>query len=110
MAKTYFQIQEEIETLQLQADKVRQKEIADVVAKIKQAIDIYGLTASDLGFTLPRRGRRGAPSKHARATKSTSRDIKYRDAAGNTWGGRGPRPQWLRDALASGKTLEDFAA
>ena len=29
--------------------------------------------------------------------------------SGNTWGGRGPRPQWLRDALANGKSLQDFA-
>jgi DNA-binding protein H-NS len=35
--------------------------------------------------------------------------VKYRDGEGNTWVGRGPRPQWLRDALANGKTLADFA-
>jgi DNA-binding protein H-NS len=34
---------------------------------------------------------------------------KFRDGAGNTWVGRGPRPQWLRDALAGGKKLEDYA-
>ena len=27
---------------------------------------------------------------------------------GNTWVGRGKRPQWLRDALAAGKQLSDF--
>jgi DNA-binding protein H-NS len=27
-----------------------------------------------------------------------------------TWSGRGKRPQWVTDALASGKTLEDLAA
>lgn len=32
----------------------------------------------------------------------------YRDANGNTWGGRGRRPTWLNEALARGKTLEDF--
>ena len=30
------------------------------------------------------------------------------DAFGNTWVGMGKRPQWLRDALATGKSLEDF--
>ena len=34
--------------------------------------------------------------------------MKYRDGAGNTWGGMGKRPQWLRDALTSGRRLEDF--
>jgi DNA-binding protein H-NS len=34
---------------------------------------------------------------------------RFRDAQGNVWVGRGPRPKWLREALASGKTLEEFA-
>lgn len=35
---------------------------------------------------------------------------KYADQAGNTWGGRGPRPKWLKDALASGNVLTDLLA
>ena len=35
--------------------------------------------------------------------------VKFRDEAGNTWVGRGPRPLWLRDALAAGRKVEDFA-
>jgi DNA-binding protein H-NS len=35
--------------------------------------------------------------------------VKYRDAAGNTWSGRGLRPRWLNNALAKGKALSDFA-
>jgi DNA-binding protein H-NS len=34
--------------------------------------------------------------------------VKYRNETGGTWGGRGKRPDWLRAALASGKTLADF--
>lgn len=35
---------------------------------------------------------------------------KYRDPENlaNTWSGRGHRPQWLRDALDSGRQLDDF--
>ncbi|MNK83069.1 DNA binding protein, nucleoid-associated [compost metagenome] len=33
----------------------------------------------------------------------------YQDGAGNTWTGRGPRPRWLTEALASGKTLEELS-
>ena len=34
---------------------------------------------------------------------------KFRDAAtGQAWSGRGLQPRWLRDALAAGKSLEDF--
>ena len=33
---------------------------------------------------------------------------KYRDDAGNSWSGRGSQPRWLRDALASGKTIDQM--
>jgi DNA-binding protein H-NS len=32
----------------------------------------------------------------------------YRDDAGNTWGGMGPRPRWLREAVAAGSSLDSF--
>jgi len=37
---------------------------------------------------------------------------KYRNPSnpGQSWGGRGKRPDWLRDALAAGKSLSDFEA
>ena len=35
--------------------------------------------------------------------------VRYRDENGNTWVGRGKRPQWLRDALTAGKKLEELA-
>ena len=47
-------------------------------------------------------------SRGKRRGRKAARAVKYRDAAGNTWGGMGKRPQWLRDALASGKQLGDF--
>ena len=54
--------------------------------------------------------------RRASATRSASREkgagaaVKYRDAQGNSWGGRGPRPLWLRDALAAGHDLIEFVA
>lgn len=44
----------------------------------------------------------------AAAKAATSRPAKYADAQGNSWSGKGRRPQWLRDALAEGKKLVDF--
>ena len=39
------------------------------------------------------------------------RSIKYRNTENSeeTWTGRGRKPTWLVDALASGRDLEDFA-
>jgi DNA-binding protein H-NS len=111
MSKTYAQIQKEIETLQREAEKLRRKEVDDVIGRIKEAIRVYELTAADLGFSVSAGRRRGGAGKSAgRSGKGRpASQVKYRDESGNTWGGRGPRPQWLREALSTGKTLQDFA-
>ena len=113
MTKTYAQIQKQIEALQRDAEKVRRQEVEGVIARIREAIQVYGLTASDLGLDGARRKGKPGPkpgSKRKAAAKGKpSRAAKYRDDAGNTWVGRGPRPQWLREALAAGKSLQDFA-
>ena len=67
------------------------------------------MTAADLGLSGSAAGRKRPARKSPRRTGRAGSKVKYRDEAGNVWGGRGPRPQWLRNALASGKKLEDFA-
>lgn len=115
--KTYVEIQEEIAKLQREAEEARQAELSEVIAKINKAIEVYGLRSSDLTFPAATSGRssEARPMRAKRRTsKSTSKKggvaAKYRDDQGNTWSGRGPRPHWLRDALASGKSLNDFLA
>ena len=100
MAQTYKQIQKQIEQLQKQAEAVRSSEIKGVVERIKVAIAHYGLTAAHLGLeaTSPR-------SAGKRRAKSSAQ---FSDGAGNVWSGRGPRPRWLRDALAAGRSIDDF--
>ncbi|HSV45533.1 MAG TPA: H-NS histone family protein [Ramlibacter sp.] len=121
MKKTYTQILDEIESLKKQAEQVRDKEVSEVIARIREAITFYNLTPGDLGFG----GRASAPAKKARkvvvkgvrakpgrkpaAGKAAERAPKFRDSEGNVWSGRGPRPRWLKDAMAGGKTMEDFA-
>lgn len=34
----------------------------------------------------------------------------YRDQAGHSWSGMGPRPRWLKEALDGGKTLDELKA
>lgn len=50
------------------------------------------------------------PAKAAKATKAAKNVgvIKYRDDAGNAWTGRGKRPQWYLNAIASGKTPQQL--
>ena len=112
MAQTYLQIKRQIETLEKQAEKLKNQEVAGVVERIKTAIEHYGLTAEQLGLaratSSPRKGSRTGAS--GSASRSALTQAKYADGQGNVWGGRGPRPHWLRDALAAGKSLEDFAS
>jgi DNA-binding protein H-NS len=114
MTKSYAQIQKQIQALQKQAELARKQEIAGVVARIREAIDAYALTAEDLGYSggAKRAGKatkaKPGPKRGAKKTKSSAA-AKYRDEAGNIWVGRGPRPKWLRDALGAGKSLQDFA-
>jgi DNA-binding protein H-NS len=114
MKKSYTQIVKQIETLKAEAEKMRRQEMAGVVERIREAISFYNLTAADLGLgdkaaaapkpaTAP--GRRKAKAKAVTAPA----EIKFRDEQGRGWVGRGKRPQWLRDALAAGKSLQDFA-
>lgn len=94
---------------------MKKRELPDVVAKIKDAIAHYGLTAADLGLasgsvrsapkSAPKSARGGAAKR-----KSSVGGVKFRDGAGNSWSGRGPRPKWFKEALAAGASLESMQA
>lgn len=103
--KSYAQIQKQIEALQREANELRAQEVAGVVARIKEAISHYGLTAEQLGYGAAPKG-----TKIKGHEVGGTGAVAYSDGLGNTWGGRGPRPQWLKAALAAGKLLEDFAS
>jgi DNA-binding protein H-NS len=101
MTQTYAQLQKQIASLEAQAERVKSAETDAVIGRMKQAIAVYGITAADLF---------GGKSVKAGKSKASKRSgAKYADGLGNTWVGMGKRPQWLRDALAAGKSLQDFA-
>lgn len=114
MTKTYTQVMKQIDSLKAEAEKLRRKEIDGVVTRIREAISHYGLTAADLGLSggAPRAARKAAAKKRSGARRARSArsaaPVKYRDEAGHTWVGIGKRPQWVRDALAAGKSLDEF--
>ena len=110
MAKTYEQLMKQIESLKAEADKLRRKEAEGVISRIREAIGHYGLTATDLGLSA-RASAGPAPGKRRKvaAKKKLPATVKYRgDRPDQSWVGRGKRPQWLRDALLAGRTLDDF--
>ncbi|WBY02091.1 H-NS histone family protein [Ramlibacter tataouinensis] len=103
---TYLELKQQAEKLMAQAEEMRQQETQQAIDEIKAKMKAYGLTAQDLGF-----GGGGTRARRAPRAKSSGTDkaVKYRGPNGETWsGGRGRKPQWVRDALASGKSLEEF--
>lgn len=100
---TYLELKEQAEKLLAEAERMREQEIADAISDIKRKIDLYGLTAADLGFA------KSGPAGGARAKPAKS-PVKYRGPNGETWsGGRGRKPQWVQQALQQGRSLDEFA-
>lgn len=125
MAKTYAQIQAQIRKLQQEADALKAKEVAGVVARIQEAITHYGLTARDLfgpagaaarPQAAAKRAKAAKPAKPAKPAKAAQAaqaakpmpSAKYQDEAGHQWSGIGKRPNWFKAALAAGKTAADL--
>ena len=119
MAKTLAQLNAQIAELQKKADAVKAKEAVGVIARIKEAIAYYGLTAADLGFSGPAaKGGKAIEAtgpivvrkRRKKVAKKSGGVIRYRDEAGNAWTGHGKRPRWYLAALESGKTTGDLEA
>lgn len=113
MTRTLVQIRKQIESLEKEAENIRDKEVAGVIARIKEAISFYGLSSADLFDTNekkiapPKRGSSKAPRK---MTTKKMAVTKFRDeATGKTWTGHGKRPGWFVEAIAGGKTADDLA-
>ena len=117
MPKTSLQsIQRKIQQLQKEAERIRGREVGEVIAKIRSAIEHYRLRPEEL-FGSGRRstGKRAAAKTSSSAKRASTKParrkvaVKYRDTSGNTWTGRGSQPRWLVAALKEGKKIEDFA-
>jgi len=114
MAKSLSRIMGQIEKLQKEAAAIQ----AGAIARIRKEISDHGLTVEHLfgksGSVLVGKGRTAntAPAKKSvgkkKAGKGVSKPPKFGDGSGNFWGGMGKRPEWLRAALAAGRSLEEF--
>lgn len=112
-------INAQIAALQAKAEAIRKQEVGEVVAKIKDAIAHYGLTAADLGLSAvaPKAAKASQAGKPGRkpgrpaGSKTAGKPVraaKYTDGQGRTWGGMGKRPDWFKAALAAGKSPEEL--
>lgn len=88
------------EALEREIERAKKEERAEAIAKVRSLMAEYGLTLADLG---------GKPPKKESPASGGKVAPKYRDpATGQTWSGRGLQPNWLKAALAEGRSLDDF--
>ena len=115
--KTFADLTIEIDALKVKAEVVRKQEVAGVIARIKVAIEVYALTAADLGLGGGKESTQKVSSTKVATAKSIKEPIapgkpkseaKYRDSDGHSWTGRGPKPKWLTAALEAGQSLESL--
>jgi DNA-binding protein H-NS len=88
MTASYKELLAQREALEQAIAQARQNEIASAVAKVRELVAEYGLTAQDV---FPGRAGKTVASKAVSKVAA-----KYRDAAtGQTWTGRGKAPKWI---------------
>jgi DNA-binding protein H-NS len=107
---TLEQINQQIAKLREQAAKIAGAEKAEVIGKMKVAIDHYAITAADLGLSASGNAKARKANGKAKAKAKVPGRAKYKDDAGHTWAGVGRRPAWFVQALAGGKTEADLRA
>lgn len=87
MTKSYKELLAEREALEKAIAMARQNEISSAVARVRELVAEYGLTAQDV---FPGRAPRSAGKPASKVA------AKYRDpASGQTWTGRGKPPKWI---------------
>ena len=90
--------------LERKIQETQRNERQAAVDKVRALMAEFGLSVEDLV------GKATGPGRKKAATDGTRKAaVKYRDASGNTWSGRGLQPRWLKEALAKGKSLSDFS-
>ncbi len=95
------------EHLERQIESTRKSEREAAIAQVRNLMNDYGLSMSDLG---PKPGGGRLAVQKGGTTKGSKVPAKYRDpSTGDTWSGRGLQPKWLKAALQGGKKLDDFA-
>jgi len=96
---SYSELIAQAQALMAQAEQVRKQELADVIAEIKAKMKEYGITLEDLGASSARK----SPAVKAKSA------AKYRGPNGELWsGGPGRKPDWVKNVLASGQSIEQF--
>ena len=75
---------------------------APAVRQVKALMKKLGVSVADLADPSPEKSVKGAKKSAQKIA------VKYRDANGNTWTGRGKTPRWMVDAEKAGNTRAKY--
>lgn len=110
---TLSSIRKQIASLEKKAQELIKREAAQAIAKARELIENYGLTAEDLGLS-DKKNKRAVKDTPKRAGKRSMAGRKvagkamYRDPqTGKTWTGRGKPPAWIAGAADRSAYLID---
>ena len=108
-----------LKTIQARIAELQKKAVA-LETKVKPGVDKvvalikkHKLTLADLKHAFS--GKVGRPAKGAKKSKRVSKlkgkkaPVKFKDAEGNKWTGRGSAPLWIVAAEKAGKDRSSFA-
>lgn len=96
----YAELMKQAQALMAEAEQKRKEERSNAIADIKAKMKALGITVADLG---------GGLAKSAGKASKSAAPAKYKGPNGELWaGGPGRKPQWVREVLAAGKSIEDY--
>ena len=82
--------------------ETQRSERAEAINRVRALMAEHGLTVADIGM------KSGAAPKAQAARGKVAPKYRHPET-GETWTGRGLQPKWLKNALAQGKKISDFA-
>ncbi|MEX4004838.1 H-NS family nucleoid-associated regulatory protein [Paraburkholderia sp. EG285A] len=86
--------QQQIVARRIQRMDERRRE--SIVAYLRRRMAEFGIKPEDIATSIA-------------ADQERLRAVRFRDASGNSWDGKGAPPQWVVQATSAGQTLEHFA-
>ncbi|NPT58221.1 H-NS histone family protein [Paraburkholderia elongata] len=66
-----------------------------MIAYLRHRMDEFGIRPEDLASAIA-------------SAQAEQKEARYRSATGNTWSGEGEMPQWLKQAISAGQSVEHF--
>jgi DNA-binding protein H-NS len=101
-------IRKQIAALEAEAAQITKAEMSAAIAKIKELMQTFGLTAEHLGVTTARGKTSVTKKSKSKPKQSRAGKVKYADPkTGKTWSGFGRAPAWIAAAKSRDAFLVD---